>query len=107
MDIEQTRDSFEFHPFIDNRTKEEVSDLSTHTIKDHVAIDKEDYSRFLDDSSTEVIDVGSLEYSQLFVHDNLEEFDIEDKLDVSGLLSQEMNVIMIGNREVEFNNEKL
>ncbi|PON40498.1 hypothetical protein TorRG33x02_340170 [Trema orientale] len=107
VDTEQTRDLFEFHPFIDNTIKEEVSDLPTHAIKDHVAINKEDYSRFLDDCSTEVIDVGSLEYSQLFVHDNLEEFDIENKLDVSELLSQEMNDIMIVNGEIELDNKKL
>ncbi|PON91897.1 hypothetical protein TorRG33x02_122280 [Trema orientale] len=45
--------------------------------------------------------------SRLFVHDNLEGFEIEDKLDDSELLAQEENNCMVENSEVELENEKL
>ncbi|PON41076.1 hypothetical protein PanWU01x14_292280, partial [Parasponia andersonii] len=44
--------------------------LPSHSIKDHVAVDKEDHSKFLGDYFNEVIEDGTLECSRLFLNDH-------------------------------------
>ncbi|PON89329.1 hypothetical protein TorRG33x02_148720 [Trema orientale] len=89
-------------------SQEEVSDLSTYyAIEEHVVANKGNHFTSLGDCLNEVTNDGSLECFRLSLHDNLDEFEIENKLDIFEFLAQEANANMIENGNVELNNEKL
>ena len=101
MDIKQNREPFIFPPFRQGTTRAEVNGSLVEAIEEHLAA----YGNNHTSPDTEVADdlsgVVSQEDTGQSVHDDYEENDTEDELDVSEIFPDNVNGNIVCNGEVE------